>query len=86
MGRKQSSGCSCRIKSTLVREFLAEFLGGSQDDNICHLLFYNSRYVRVSCLWNSLNSPVCIVAENKGKLLHHQLGVKLVLTSKEKKW
>jgi len=28
MGRKQSSGaCSCRIRSTLVREFLAEFLG-----------------------------------------------------------
>ena len=30
MGRKASGGgggCSCRIRSTIVREFLAEFLG-----------------------------------------------------------
>ena len=33
MGRKasNSSGCSCRIRSTLVREFLAEFLGKVKD-------------------------------------------------------
>ena len=46
MGRKQSGGggCSCRIRSTMVREFLAEFLGNIsiQYQNLIHTLILDA--------------------------------------------
>ena len=50
------------------------------------LKFCKFRNICVSSLWDSLNCPVCTVFEDKGKLFHHQLGVKLKLTAKEKKY
>ena len=64
-----------RVFSTLLTSFVIYYLHMKGSLNIFYIFDNDGRNLCAGLFWDSFHRPVCLVFENKGRLLHNQLGV-----------